>query len=199
MFCCMQRQKLISQLFSCSFFFHRSLSLSIVYSSTHSFIVIVSFFITMTPSSSQNAKKSTPKQRKATNHPFSILPSYVAPICKTSSISNNDILKAIDGRNGTKDGAFNCCKDKLHVILTPIVENLTDFYTTLGKIDRDSTHSSSPSSSFQPLCEIEFQLDTSNTMNGPKFNVTKSSLNWKSKHDLATMVVNVYKNIELAK
>ena len=172
----MQRQKLISKHFSCSFFFHQSLSLSIVYSSTHSFIVIVSFFITMTPSSSQNAKKSTPKQRKATNHPFSILPSYVAPICKTSSISNNDILKAIDGRTGTKDRAFNCSKDKLQVILTPIV-HLTDFYTTLGKIDRDSTHSSSPSSSLQPLCEIEFQLDTSNTMNGPKFNVTKSSLN----------------------
>ena len=92
--------------------------------------------------SSSNIISPPPHQGKAaaslsaSQHVTATLPSYTAPICDSSSISKSDLIQALVGRTNTKEGKFNCAKDKLAMVLIPIVQNQHEFYSTFDRIDR---------------------------------------------------------------
>ena len=128
------------------------------------------------------------------------LPSYTAPICDKSTISKSDLIQALAGKTNTKEGKFNCAKDKLAMVLIPIVENQHEFYSAFERIDRaNSTLDVSLASSLKAAFIIDFPVVDEDAV-PIKFRLKKSSLTKNFvKEDLAHIIANLYKLIELAK
>ena len=135
----------------------------------------------------------------STVHPLALLPSYTAPVCSRLSVSKKEIIHALNGKTKTKDEAFSCSKQTLKDSLIPIIEKQDRFFKYLQKIDEESANdNSSSASSLKASFAIEFPftLDANGKM---KFGFIKSSLTHLNKQEIATKIVNTYKNFELAK
>ena len=64
---------------------------------------------------------------------FDSLPSYIAPVCDVSSISKQDLIKAMSGKANTAERKFSCSKERLMQALFPIVDNQRELYDALKK------------------------------------------------------------------
>ena len=69
--------------------------------------------------------------------PFT-LPSYTAPICDRSDVTNDEIINILSSRSKTKERAFNCSKQRLKDAIAPIIKDQLNIRSILQKIDQDS-------------------------------------------------------------
>ena len=156
----------------------------------------------MSSPSNQNVVSPTPQPKRVTaaaravsaggQHPIQLFPSYAALVCDQSSITKSDLIKSLAGKCGSK---LSISKDAIRLALLLIVEKQQEFCAALGKVDKSSMSSdSSAASSLQGAFLTDFPFGDDG-----KFKRTKGSIANSNKEELATLMVNFYKLVELAK